>query len=283
VRQIIRQWVQQVSSRETQGGGEGERERERERLAEEALLASLPVAERFLAELSLVSVPPDDALTALLLQRTGDEEVSEIRRDCVAVTVASKELRASEGLRQTLGIILAIGNRLNRSAARGFKPDTLLRLSDTRANVGSFTLLHYVVASAEKVAPGALSTPTARAFPHLAAAAKISLADASANLQRIDKALSAAKRAVDACLDPLGAEKMRAFLEKFGDEAAEARSLLARTTTEYTDCVSYFGADPRDPANAAPADFFGTFATFFDRCMAASKELAAAAKKGTRQ
>ncbi|KAI9127531.1 hypothetical protein K1719_000524 [Acacia pycnantha] len=65
-------------------------------------------------------------------------QVSELRRDLNIVKFASEEIRNSVKLKRIMQTILSLG------AAIGFRLDSLLKLTDTRAKNNKMTLMHYL-------------------------------------------------------------------------------------------------------------------------------------------
>ncbi|KAJ0090031.1 hypothetical protein Patl1_14789 [Pistacia atlantica] len=76
------------------------------------------------------------------------EQVSDLRSSLNVVNSASEEIRNSAKLRRIMQTILSLGNALNQGTARGsaigFRLDSLLKLTDTRARNSKMTLMHYL-------------------------------------------------------------------------------------------------------------------------------------------
>ena len=72
-----------------------------------------------------------------------------------------EDLRTNAKLKSMMEVILAAGNYLNGTSARGgaygFDLDTLQKLSDLRGQDGKFTLLDYIVAYCDKKKPELLT------------------------------------------------------------------------------------------------------------------------------
>ena len=75
-------------------------------------------------------------------------QVTELRETSQLMSEASAQLRGSAALRQTLHLVLAVGNELNSGTAggdaRGFRLSSLAQLVSTKSADGKSTLLHYV-------------------------------------------------------------------------------------------------------------------------------------------
>jgi hypothetical protein len=104
-------------------------------------------AEQFFLE--MMRVPRIEAkLRVFAFKISFTSQVSELRVSLVIVNEASREVRESVKLRRVMQTILSLGNALNQGTARGsaigFKLDSLLKLTDTRARNNKMTLMHYL-------------------------------------------------------------------------------------------------------------------------------------------
>ncbi|RVW83360.1 Formin-like protein 20 [Vitis vinifera] len=75
-------------------------------------------------------------------------QISDFRKSLNTVNSACEEVRNSVKLKEIMKKILYLGNTLNQGTARGsavgFKLDSLLKLTDTRASNSKMTLMHYL-------------------------------------------------------------------------------------------------------------------------------------------
>uniref|UniRef100_A0A0E0GY40 Formin-like protein n=1 Tax=Oryza nivara TaxID=4536 RepID=A0A0E0GY40_ORYNI len=75
-------------------------------------------------------------------------QIRDVRKNLLTVSSACEELRGSEKLKVIMEKILFLGNKLNqgtpRGQALGFRLDSLLKLTDTRANNSRMTLMHFL-------------------------------------------------------------------------------------------------------------------------------------------
>ncbi|CAN1328336.1 Formin-like protein 13 [Linum perenne] len=75
-------------------------------------------------------------------------QVSDLRKSLNTVNSASEQIRNSTKLKRIMQTILSLGNALNQGTARGaaigFRLDSLLKLTDTRARNNKMTLMHYL-------------------------------------------------------------------------------------------------------------------------------------------
>ncbi|ESR53901.1 hypothetical protein CICLE_v10024009mg, partial [Citrus x clementina] len=126
-------------------------------------------------------------------------QISEFRKNLNTVNSACEEVRNSIKLKEIMKKILYLGNTLNQGTARGsavgFKLDSLLKLTDTRASNSKMTLMHYLckhsVHSVEQVL--AAKTPALLDFHldlvSLELASKIQLKSLAEEMQAIIKGL----------------------------------------------------------------------------------------------
>lgn len=108
---------------------------------------ALGEAERFV--LAVDAVPRHAELTrSMLASSTFDEQIAELGEVSGLMREAAAQVRASASLRQTLRLVLALGNQLNTGTAgggaRGFRLSSLAQLVGTKSADGKSTLLHYV-------------------------------------------------------------------------------------------------------------------------------------------
>uniref|UniRef100_A0A2K2B4V0 Formin-like protein n=1 Tax=Populus trichocarpa TaxID=3694 RepID=A0A2K2B4V0_POPTR len=99
--------------------------------------------------LELMKVPRVEAkLRVFAFRITFSSQVDDLRRNLNSINDATREVKESAKLRQIMQTILTLGNALNQGTARGsavgFKLDSLLKLSDTRARNNKMTLMHYL-------------------------------------------------------------------------------------------------------------------------------------------
>lgn len=87
--------------------------------------------------------------------------VKEITTSIDTVINATKEVAGSQKLKRVLASVLAIGNYMNagtaKGSAKGFRLDSLQKLSETKMREGGQTLLHYMVQVLAKKHPECLT------------------------------------------------------------------------------------------------------------------------------
>ncbi len=105
--------------------------------------------------------------------------VDEINTQIENVELATQEVRNSKKLRRILGSVLSIGNYMNagtaKGSAKGFRLESLSKLSEMKMRDGGQTLLHYLAAVLEKKSPEVLSL--SEDMPHVKLAMRMSKED----------------------------------------------------------------------------------------------------------
>jgi hypothetical protein len=100
-------------------------------------------------------------IDALIFHHSYKEPTEDAVRKTKGYLKLMKDLRTNPKLKLMLEVILAVGNYLNGTSARGgaygFDVDTLQKLSDLRAQDGKSTLLDYLVAFCDKKKPELLT------------------------------------------------------------------------------------------------------------------------------
>nr|XP_034916361.1 formin-like protein 18 isoform X2 [Populus alba] len=178
-------------------------------------------------------------------------QVSDLRGNLNIVNSASEEIRSSAKLKRIMQTILSLGNALNfgtaRGSAVGFRMDSLLKLTDTRARNNKMTLMHYLCkVLAEKLAE-LLDFP--KDLASLEAATKIQLKYLAEEMQAVSKGLEKVMQELSAAEnDGLVSENFCKILKEFLAFAeSEVRSLacLYSCVGRNADALAlYFGEDP---------------------------------------
>ncbi|KAL9682615.1 hypothetical protein QQ045_014417 [Rhodiola kirilowii] len=106
-------------------------------------------------------------------------------------TSLNLQVKESAKLRQIMQTILTLGNALNQGTARGsaigFKLDSLLKLSDTRARNNKMTLMHYLCKVLAEKLPDVLDFN--KDLAHLEVASKIQLKSLAEEMQAVTRGL----------------------------------------------------------------------------------------------
>uniref|UniRef100_A0A0D9W2W9 Formin-like protein n=1 Tax=Leersia perrieri TaxID=77586 RepID=A0A0D9W2W9_9ORYZ len=150
------------------------------------------------------------------------------------------QLRGSEKLRVIMEKILFLGNKLNqgtpRGQALGFRLDSLLKLTDTRANNSRMTLMHFLCKGLADKSPHLLDFY--EDFVSLEAASKLQLKALAEEQQAVVKGLQTVEQELAASeSDGPVSEVFRKTLKEFIDASgADGKSADA--------LAYYFGEDP---------------------------------------
>ncbi|KAK1297894.1 Formin-like protein 3 [Acorus calamus] len=162
-----------------------------------------------------------------------------------------EQVKSSLKLRQIMQTILTLGNALNQGTARGsavgFKLDSLLKLSDTRARNSKMTLMHYLCKLLAEKMPELLDFD--KDLIHVEAASKIQLKSLAEEMQAVSKGLEKVEQELTASEnDGAISVGFRKALKSFLDSAeAEVRSLISlysEVGRNADSLAQYFGEDP---------------------------------------
>ncbi|KAK0589581.1 hypothetical protein LWI29_016026 [Acer saccharum] len=237
--------------------------------------------------LELMKVPRVEAkLRVFSFKITFSSQVEDLRRNLKTINDATREVKESMKLRQIMQTILTLGNALNQGTARGsavgFKLDSLLKLSDTRARNNKMTLMHYLCKLVAEKMPELLDFD--KDLVHLEAASKIQLKTLAEEMQAVSKGLEKVETELttsenDGAIS-VGFQKV---LKNFLDTAeAEVRSLISLYSEvgRNADSLSqYFGEDPaRCPFEQVTQILF-VFVKSFNKSREENERLADAEKK----
>ncbi|PPD95768.1 hypothetical protein GOBAR_DD07203 [Gossypium barbadense] len=164
------------------------------------------------------------------------------------------QVRNSVKLKEIMKKILYLGNTLNQGTARGsaigFKLDSLLKLTDTRASTSKMTLMHYLCKVLAAKAPALLDFHLE--FVSLEAATKIQLKSLAEEMQAIIKGLEKLKQELVASEnDGPVSEVFRKLYKTLKEFISVAETEVVSLTNLYSmvgrnaDALAlYFGEDP---------------------------------------
>lgn len=237
-----------------------------------------------------------------MLKATIDPLLADMCAALQDVTKACDALRSSAMLKEIFTVTLALGfvcfalkrcwrnliaecrNTFNASSARGFRLDSLLKLGDTRANVGRLTLLHYVVTMIEQRLglhadkrggddeddddDERLIQPFKKLCPSVYDATRVALSSIAATLDRLDASLDTAAAALDAHPSPAVRTRFESFMAHASTSLLAAREQLRSTQRTFTETCAFFG---EPTSKVEPTDFFSLWTAFFaqfERCVA---------------
>lgn len=99
--------------------------------------------------LELMQVPRTESkLRVFSFKIQFQSQVSDLRKSLNIVNSAVEQIRGSAKLKRVMQTILSLGNALNQETARGsaigFRLDSLLKLTETRARNNKMALMHYL-------------------------------------------------------------------------------------------------------------------------------------------
>ncbi|XP_039005238.1 formin-like protein 20 isoform X2 [Hibiscus syriacus] len=178
-------------------------------------------------------------------------QISEFRRSLETVNSACDEVRNSDKLKEIMKKILYLGNTLNQGTARGsavgFKLDSLLKLTDTRAATSKMTLMHYLCKVLAEKNPTLLDFHLE--FVSLEAAAKIHLKVLAEEMQAITKGLEKVKQELaasenDGPVSDVFRKTLKEFVSGAEAEAASVTNLYTEVGKNADSLAVYFGEDP---------------------------------------
>ncbi|XP_042040507.1 formin-like protein 20 [Salvia splendens] len=202
--------------------------------------------------LEMMKVPRvESKLRVFLFKIQFISQASDFTRSLKTVNSACDEVRGSFKLKEIMKKILHLGNTLNQGTARGsalgFKLDSLLKLTDTRASNNKMTLMHYLC----KVL--AAKTPALLDFHEdlvsLEAGSKIQLKSLAEEMQAILKGIEKVKQELVASeKDGPVSETFRKTLKEFATVAetdvASVMHLYSHAGRNADALALYFGEDP---------------------------------------
>ncbi|RZC72242.1 hypothetical protein C5167_035424 [Papaver somniferum] len=202
--------------------------------------------------LELMKVPRvESKLRVFFFKIQFGAQTTDFRKSLMTVNSACDEVRNSEKLKDIMRKILWLGNTLNQGTARGsavgFRLDSLLKLTDTRASNSKMTLMHFLCKVLASKSPGLLSFH--EDLFNLEAASKIQLKSLAEEMQAIVKGLEKVKQELNASEnDGPVTEGFRKTLKEFIGTAEKdvnsLTSLYAGVGRNADALALYFGEDP---------------------------------------
>lgn len=178
-------------------------------------------------------------------------QVSDLAKSLNVVNSAAEEIRNSSKLKRVMQTILSLGNALNQGTARGsavgFRLDSLLKLTETRARNNKMTLMHYLCKVLADKLPEVLDF--SQDLSSLEPASKIQLKFLAEEMQAISKGLEKVIQELSASENdgPVSENFIKTLKEFLLFAEAEVRSLasLYSGVGKIVDAlILYFGEDP---------------------------------------
>ncbi|KAG9133410.1 hypothetical protein Leryth_013223 [Lithospermum erythrorhizon] len=237
--------------------------------------------------LELMKVPRvESKLRVFAFTITFSSQVHDLKSNLNTINDAATEVKESVKLRQIMQTILTLGNALNQGTARGsavgFKLDSLLKLSDTRAKNNKMTLMHYLCKLLAEKMPELLDFD--KDLLHLEAASKIQLKPLAEEMQAVSKGLEKVEQELTASeSDGAISSGFQKVLKSFLDTAeAEVRSLITLYTEVGRSADSlcqYFGEDPARCPFEQVTQTLAVFTRMFKKAREENAQAADAEKK----
>lgn len=237
--------------------------------------------------LELMKVPRvEPKLRVFAFTITFCNQVQDLRSNLNTINEAAKEVKESSKLRQIMQTILTLGNALNQGTARGsavgFKLDSLLKLSDTRAKNNKMTLMHYLCKLLAEKMPELLDFD--KDLIHLDAASKIQLKSLAEEMQAVTKGLEKVEQELTVCQNDgaisLGFQKvLKTFLHTAEAEVRSLISLYSEVGRNADSLSQYFGEDPARCPFEQVVQILSVFTKMFKKAREENGLLAEAEKK----
>ncbi|XP_024637089.1 formin-like protein 20 isoform X2 [Medicago truncatula] len=208
---------------------------------------SLGKCEQFFLE--LMKVPRvESKLRVFAFKIQFQAQVTEFRRSLNTVNSACEEVRKSDKLKDIMKKILFLGNTLNQGTARvGFKLDSLLKLTDTRASNSKMTLMHYLCKVLAERSPGLLDFH--KDLGSLEGASKIQLKSLAEEMQAITKGLEKVKQELagsenDGPVSEVFCKTLKEFITASESDVADLLNLYSMVGKNADALAQYFGENP---------------------------------------
>uniref|UniRef100_A0A452XW55 Formin-like protein n=1 Tax=Aegilops tauschii subsp. strangulata TaxID=200361 RepID=A0A452XW55_AEGTS len=193
----------------------------------------------------------DSKLRVFLFKIQFRSQVSDLKRNLNVVNSSAEEIRGSVKLKRIMQTILSLGNALNQGTARGsavgFRLDSLLKLSDTRARNNKMTLMHYLSKVLSEKLPELLDFP--KDLASLELAAKVQLKSLAEEMQAINKGLEKVEQELtisenDGPVSEIFCKTLKGFLSGAEAEVRALTSLYSNVGRNADALALYFGEDP---------------------------------------
>uniref|UniRef100_A0A8C8JMS7 Dishevelled associated activator of morphogenesis 2 n=1 Tax=Oncorhynchus tshawytscha TaxID=74940 RepID=A0A8C8JMS7_ONCTS len=206
-------------------------------------------------------------LQALYFKKKFAERLAETKPKVEAILSASKEVVRSKRLTQTLEVVLAFGNFMNkgqRGNAYGFKVSSLNKIADTKSSIDrNITMLHYLIMIFEKNYPDILHIQ--QDLLSIPEAAKVNLAELEKEVHNIKSGLKAIETELQ-YQQSRTTDRGDKFVPVVGDfitvasfSFSELEDLLNEAKDKFTKSLKHFG---EEQDRMQPDEFFGIFDTF---------------------
>lgn len=200
----------------------------------------------------LMQVPrAESKLRVLSFKLQFKSQVSDLRNSLDVINSAAEQIRSSLKLKKVMQTILSLGNALNQGTARGsavgFRLDSLLKLTETRARNNKMTLMHYLCKVLAEKLPELLDF--SKDLGSLESSTKIQLKFLAEEMQAISKGLEKVVQELSLSeSDGPVSEKFHMVLKEFlcfaEREVRSLASLYSVVGRNVDALILYFGEDP---------------------------------------
>ncbi|KAM4529252.1 formin [Fundulus diaphanus] len=247
--------------------------------SEEEDVKLLDKPEQFLYELSQI---PDfaDRACCMIFQSTFTDGIASIKRKLSSVSCVCKVLLESSGVKEVMGLVLALGNHMNggsriRGQADGFGLEILPKLKDVKSRDNRISLVDYVVSyylhNVDKNGGTEKSLFPLPEPQDVFMAAQVKFDDLSKDLKQLEQNLTRCEKNLQkVCsespedhLQPFK-DKMEAFVLTARKEHAEASYQLISVQKSFQDVALYFGLKPKPGETAVTTGHL--FMLWFEFC-----------------
>ncbi|XP_076920630.1 formin-like protein 17 [Bidens hawaiensis] len=202
--------------------------------------------------LELMKVPRTESkLRVFSFKLQFGSQVNDLRKSLNAVNSAVEQVRSSSKFKRVMQTILTLGNALNQGTARGaavgFRLDSLLKLTDTRARNTRMTLMHYLCKVLADKLPELLDF--SKDLCSLEPASKVQLKFLAEEMQTISKGLEKVVQELSTAENdgPVSEKFLKALKEFLCSAEGDARalaSLYSLVGKNVDSLILYFGEDP---------------------------------------
>lgn len=252
------------------------------RAVNKAQFEEMPEGEQFVTRLLQIQGLPL-RLDLVLFKMRFSEVLNELKPAMSSVMEACEEVRASEGFRTFLKLVLATGNFMggatkNYSSAYAFDMRMLTRLVDTKDVDNRHTLLHHLIEEMKRIDPRRARFALTD-FHHCIESSRVNADEIRKTVQLTENNI----KKLENCLKvykiqgerDLFDEKMRPFHEKAVKEFSTVSSMCGKMKNDWESLVKYYAFnDKKYPME----EFFADIRTFSEQYSNAWKELDAEAE-----
>lgn len=225
-------------------------------------------------------------MKSIMTLRTAAEVEEEIKTSIQVVLSASQEVLQSKRFEQILAMVLAVGNFLNagtaKGSARGFRLETLTRLTETKSRESDQNLLHFITELVQRRDESALNFT--EDMPHVHKAKRVAKEDVARELTTFQRAVTLTAKEVEMLMKEnnmdvtsrvqksevndgqtnevqdniLYAKEIVTSAQKSVEQLSNLQGEMLK---RFQEMVVTFGEDPK---NAKVEDVFGTLSQFME-------------------